>query len=1390
MTNTARRRFIVFTTASYAVLALAWIFLSDQLLAMFADVDSMVWLSTAKGVFFVVATAGMFFFAQHAVPPTDADGRETVLESFAIGTIHGGQPRWLTYVFTLVITIAMLFVRQSMAVDYGDRSMLILFMFPIILSAFLGGVGPGLVSTAVAALGVDYFWIPPSYSLRIAASHDLLQWAFFIVNGVAVSVLSGLLRRTLAKAEINRRLLDSVVSGTSDAVFVKDLQGRYQLHNTAVARFVGMPSNAITGRDDFFLFPEATARDIRSRDQMIMADGKTQTIEERVTTHDGKEVVFLVTKGPVFGEAGRVSGLFGIARDITEREQAQAAIRSSESAMRVAQRLACVGSWDWDLQTGIPTWSEEVYLICGRDTTLAPAGYPEVQQYFTPLSWSNMAAAMKNCVSVGGSWECEAELVRPDGTHRWITARGQADVDKQGKVVRLHGTVQDVTERKLTWIQLQLSEQRLQMAIEATSDGLWDWNVRSGTVYRSPKYYEVTGYGAGEDTHDFEFFKRMVHPDDLPNALRNIEAHRLGETDRIEYDYRLVAASGEIKWMRDKGCIVERDPHGEPIRIIGTVSDITERKRTDDDLRFVLNEAGDAIWISDSQGQYTFANPSACKLTGHSLEELRSLHIPDLVYEQCPDELVLHLKRLQTEKFIRREWMLKHKDDRAICVELTTERMQDGRYMAFGRDLTQEKLTAAALRERERQLVRVMEGSEQGYWEWNLASNAFDVSARWENMLGYEAGESHVTVDSWPQLIHPDDFSLAMESIRRHVEGESQNIEVEVRCRTKAGTWRWILSRGRIVERGRDGKPLIMSGTHTDITEHKIFELAQREAATVFTSSYEGIMVVSPEQLITKVNPAFTRITGYAPEEAIGHSPKILSSGQHGVTFYEEMWNSVHEHDFWRGEIWDRRKNGEMFAELLSISTVRDAGGVVQHYVGVFSDISQLKAHEAELDRIAHYDPLTGSPNRRLLADRLGQATLRSTRNGTSLAVCYLDLDGFKSINDQYGHPAGDQLLIGITGNLKHVLRAEDTLARLGGDEFVLLLADIASPEECAQILDRVLHAVSSPILIEGMQVSVSGSIGVCLFPEDDVDADTLLRHSDQAMYLAKEAGKNRYHLFDPESDRKAQKHRQQLDRLRTALEQQEFVLYYQPKVDLVSGEIVGVEALLRWQDPERGLIPPAEFLPHINGSDLEKPLGEWVIGSALAQSVAWSALGLKVCVSANISANHLLQPDFYGHLRAALAHYPQDIASRFELEILETAAIADMDQAVDVLCRCRALGVRFALDDFGTGYSSLTHLRKLPVDILKIDQSFVRDMLNDAEDFGIVEGVIRLAGAFNRQVIAEGVETLEHGRALVRMGCSLAQGYGIARPMPAAQFVEWSARWANEAAWLTLGRD
>jgi diguanylate cyclase (GGDEF)-like protein/PAS domain S-box-containing protein len=705
-------------------------------------------------------------------------------------------------------------------------------------------------------------------------------------------------------------------------------------------------------------------------------------------------------------------------------------------------------------------------------------------------------------------------------------------------------------------------------------------------------------------------------------------------------------------------------------------------------------------------------------------------------------------------------------------------------YYVLGTDITERRRAEQALRDSEQQLARVLEGADQGYWDWNLQTNEFRVSARWETMLGYEPGEMQVDPDSWPTLVHPEDLPLAMRSIERHVRGELPLHELNFRCRTKSGKWRWIMTRGRIVSRSPDGKPLMMSGTHTDVTERMQLEQAQRQAAVVFDNSYEAIMIANADGLVTKANPAFTRITGYTQEDICGHSPRLISSGLHDAAFFQAFWQALEERDHWHGEVWNRRQNGELFVALQSVNVVRDSNGKVQHYVSVFSDITQLKDHQAELDRVANYDALTGLPNRRLFSDRLRQAIERTRRSQLSMAMCYLDLDGFKAVNDRHGHAAGDSLLVGVAGHIKEVLRAGDTLARLGGDEFVLLLSEVVSAQECSQVVERVLAAVRIPVLVEGQELVISASIGVSLFPEDDVDPDTLMRHADQAMYLAKQAGKNRFQMFDLESDRQVHQRMAHLARVQEALSQGSLLLHYQPKVDLADGSVIGMEALVRWRHPERGVLPPNEFLPQLQGTELESRLGDWVLDSALMQLESWDQAGLELSVSVNISANHLLDAGFFEGLAEILSRHPRIRAARLELEVLETAAILDMPQAVEVLNRCRTLGVSFALDDFGTGYSSLTYLQKLPIHTLKVDQSFVRDMLTNPSDLSIVQGVIGLASAFGRDLIAEGVETMEHGAALRRMGCQKVQGYGISRPMPADEVARWCQGWKEEGRW------
>jgi diguanylate cyclase (GGDEF)-like protein/PAS domain S-box-containing protein len=635
------------------------------------------------------------------------------------------------------------------------------------------------------------------------------------------------------------------------------------------------------------------------------------------------------------------------------------------------------------------------------------------------------------------------------------------------------------------------------------------------------------------------------------------------------------------------------------------------------------------------------------------------------------------------------------------------------------------------------------------------------------------------------QLFSPDDLARLKTAVDAAIK-QGKPYALELHSRRRDGSMRVCLARG-YPETGQNQQVTHVFGSFQDITERKQAEEQLRLAANVFAHSSEAILVTDADNRIIDTNPAFSAVTGYERASVLGKDPNILASGRHDEDFYRAMWDAITRTGSWRGEIWNRRKDGEIYAELLAISTVWNADDTVQNYIGVYSDISTFKAHEAELDRIANYDQLTGLPNRRLLFDRLDQALAEIRRSGRYMAVCYLDLDDFKPINDRYGHEVGDALLIGIADHLRTLLRAQDTVARIGGDEFVLLFNDLVRPEDSHVLLERVMAVSTSPINLHGVTHHVCASIGVALSPPDVDSADILLRHADQAMYRAKDAGGNRYHFYDSEQDRVIQDIRLKLQHLQDALSGQELVLYYQPKVDMVSRHVVGVEALIRWRHPEGGLLLPAAFLPVVEGSDLEIAIGEWVIAAALTQVAAWQRLGLKLPVSVNISAGHLLQPNFTERLERLLAEHPDLDPGCLEIEITESSALSDIERAGQTLTTCHALGVRFALDDFGTGYSSLAYFRRLPIDVLKIDRSFVHDMLEDSDDMEIVESVVRLAQAFNRSVIAEGVETPEHGALLIQVGCRFGQGFGIARPMPGGTVPVWMSTWPEQGTGVVV---
>jgi len=578
-----------------------------------------------------------------------------------------------------------------------------------------------------------------------------------------------------------------------------------------------------------------------------------------------------------------------------------------------------------------------------------------------------------------------------------------------------------------------------------------------------------------------------------------------------------------------------------------------------------------------------------------------------------------------------------------------------------------------------------------------------------------------------------------------------------------------------------EGNPLCLIGATIDISEQsqakQNLRISEEKLRGLYELSPLGIALTDMNGRYVEFNEAFRQICGYpedelreldywtlTPKDYQAQEARLLESlaqtGRYGP--YEKTY---------------RRKNGDMVPIRLNGMLVTGKDG--QQYIwSIVEDITSRKQHEEQLERVAHYDALTGIPNRVLLADRMKQAIAQTAREKCLLAVCYLDLDGFKPVNDQFGHDTGDQVLVEMARRIEDTVRGGDTVARLGGDEFVVLLLGLQQREECVITLKRLLDAIAQPITIKDKTTNLSASIGVSIYPQDDEDADSLLRYADQSMYLAKQSGKNCFRLYDPEHDQRTKAHQTILMHIKHGLAHDQFELYYQPKVEMRSRRLIGVEALIRWRHPERGLLAPAEFLRFIENTELDIELGDWVIATALDQLNQWQGTKLDIEVSINISAYHLESSNFVEVLQQKLSQHPSLPVNKLQIEVVESTALEDLDKVSAIIGACHQVGVRFALDDFGTGYSSLAYLSNLPVDVLKIDQSFVRDMLEDKGDHAIVQGIIALSKVFNRGIIAEGVETAEHYQSLLAMGCEACQGYGIARPMPANELPNWLAKW------------
>jgi len=556
-----------------------------------------------------------------------------------------------------------------------------------------------------------------------------------------------------------------------------------------------------------------------------------------------------------------------------------------------------------------------------------------------------------------------------------------------------------------------------------------------------------------------------------------------------------------------------------------------------------------------------------------------------------------------------------------------------------------------------------------------------------------------------------------------------------------------------------------------DELEQRVIERTAKLAlfARIFDSVTEGIMVTSADRNILYVNPAFTAITGYAAEEVTGNHalmPCFMDEAPHS-----EIWHNIKETGHWQGEMVARRKGGEHYTEWLSISTMKNTGGEISHYIAVFSDISERKAVEERVAFMAQHDFLTGLPNRLLLQDRLTQAIAHAQRKQDRLAVIFLDLDHFKTINDSLGHPVGDKLLQEVAGRIKDAVRASDTVSRQGGDEFIIMLQEPGTADTIAMAAVKLLAAIAGSYLIDGSEIQVTTSIGISVFPEDGRDSDSLIKHADNAMYQAKGSGRNNYQFFTSEMNRRTLERISLRTKLSHALERQELSLHYQPQVDLQSGRIIGAEALLRWNQPVLGMVPPAQFIPIAEENGLIATIGEWVLREACRQNQEWRKRGLpEITVAANLSAVQFRQKNF-GEMVMVIVNESGLAPSAFELEITESVVMHDTGAAIALLQQLKSFGLKLSMDDFGTGYSSLSHLKKFPINKLKIDRSFVRNIMIDPDDAVIASTIISMGQNLRLTVIAEGVETLEQLDFLREQGCHEMQGYYFSKPLPAEKF-------------------
>jgi diguanylate cyclase (GGDEF)-like protein/PAS domain S-box-containing protein len=941
-------------------------------------------------------------------------------------------------------------------------------------------------------------------------------------------------------------------------------------------------------------------------------------------------------------------------------------------------------------------------------------------------------------------------------------------------VVRINRRLSSEISRRIALEQeLRSSEYHYRGMIESLSAIAWEANTHDYSYnYVSPHAQDLLGY----PLHQWRrpgFWKSIVHPEDVAYAQAYCDREVAKGSDH-SVDYRVLSADGRVVWIRD---IVSMIGYGREPVMRGLMIDISEAKQTEEALRLsegkfasVFAQCPDMLVIARlCDGCFLEANPAFVEQIGVSPDEVIGRVPSELNIWGIPDIGQSLLQRLQKGSIRNLEMPFRRSDGRLFTGLLSAEPFDldsTAAVVLVVRDITPLKEAQQQLQMSEEKFAKAFHSSPDGLLITRQSDGLLvEVNDGFSRITGYHSSLSldrttlelgiWVDLNERHQLIEQlsrDGFVKDFTSHIRRRDGQIRLCEISARPLPIAGE-DCMLTIAR------------------DITDRQQMQEKLQLAATVFESTAEGVLITDTRQRINAVNRAFSEITGYSEFEALGETPRLLASGIHDSAFYAAMWYQLTAEGHWQGEISNRRKNGEVYPSWLTISAVRNRDKLITHFVAVFADISSLKQAQARLDYQAHHDPLTGLPNRTLFESRLHGALLHSKEAQSLGAVLFLDLDRFKHINDSLGHPVGDLLLKSIALRLKESLRDIDTVARLGGDEFIILLPGLQHASDAQAVATKLLSSFAAPFQAGEHEFFMSTSIGSALFPTDGSDVATLIKNADAAMYRSKAKGRNRVEHYTRDLTAQASERIALEHELRRAIERDEFTLSFQPKLSLLTQRLVGAEALLRWCHPTFGDVPPERFIPLAEENGMILQIGDWVLDKACQQMHEWNQrYDVFGPLSVNLAGAQLRQPNLVNRIERLLLQY-QLQPGCLQLEITENFIMSQTEEALSVLHRLKKLGVQLAIDDFGTGYSSLSYLKRLPLDILKIDQSFVRGLPDDPHDAAIVRAIIALGRSMQLTVIAEGVETFEQQQFLADEGCEQIQGYLVSLPLRADEF-------------------